>query len=78
VKDGGKRARDIKQQKREKWKGWGYYRTGEAGRKIKEKEKKKEKKTHKLRLPAIRGCVAHDPPSTTLCFPSKKSAVYPG
>src|SRR4029434_1129158 len=24
------------------------------------------------------GCVAHDPPSTTLCFPSKKSAVYPG
>lgn len=31
--------------------------------------------THKLFLPAILGCVAHDPPSTTLCFPSKKSAT---
>ena len=35
-------------------------------------------KTHKLLLPAILGCVAHDPPSTILCFSSKKSAVYPG
>jgi len=33
------------------------------------------KKTYKLFLPAIRGCVAHDPPSTMLCFSSKKSAV---
>lgn len=31
--------------------------------------------TYKLRLPAIRGCVAQLPPNTTLCFPSKKSAV---
>ena len=30
--------------------------------------------TYKLLLPAIRGCVAQEPPSTMLCFPSKKSA----
>ena len=40
--------------------------------------KKKTQRTHKLLLPAILGCVAHDPPSTILCFSSKKSAVYPG
>lgn len=27
--------------------------------------------------PAIRGCVAHDPPRTILCFSSKKSAAEP-
>lgn len=32
--------------------------------------------TYKLRLPAIRGCVAQLPPNTILCFPSKKSAVH--
>lgn len=31
--------------------------------------------THKVLRPAMRGCVAQDPPSTTLCFPSKKSAT---
>lgn len=30
--------------------------------------------THKVFRPAMRGCVAHDPPSITLCLPSKKSA----
>lgn len=30
--------------------------------------------THKVFRPAIRGCVAQDPPSTILCLPSKKSA----
>lgn len=30
--------------------------------------------THKVFRPAIRECVAHDPPSITLCLPSKKSA----
>lgn len=31
--------------------------------------------THKVLRPARRGCVAHDPPSVMLCFPSKKSAA---
>lgn len=31
--------------------------------------------THNDFLPAIRGCVAHDPPRTILCFSSKKSAA---
>ena len=31
--------------------------------------------TYKVFLPAIRGCVAHEPPSAMLCLPSKKSAV---
>ena len=31
---------------------------------------------YKVFLPAIRGCVAQEPPSTMLCFPSKKSAAY--
>ena len=30
--------------------------------------------THNVFFPAILGWVAHDPPSATLCFPSKKSA----
>lgn len=34
--------------------------------------------THNVLRPAMRLCVAHDPPSTILCLPSKKSAVYPG
>lgn len=33
------------------------------------------KLTHNVFRPAIRGWVAHDPPRTILCFPSKKSAV---
>ena len=32
--------------------------------------------THKVFRPATRGCVAHDPPSAILCFPSKKSAFH--
>jgi hypothetical protein len=31
--------------------------------------------TYKDFLPAIRGCVAQDPPRTMLCFSSKKSAI---
>jgi len=31
--------------------------------------------THNVLRPARRGCVAHEPPRTTLCFPSKKSAA---
>jgi hypothetical protein len=31
--------------------------------------------THKVLRPAMRGIVAHDPPSVTLCLPSKKSAT---
>lgn len=31
--------------------------------------------THKVLRPAMRGWVAHEPPRTMLCFPSKKSAV---
>lgn len=31
--------------------------------------------TYNVFRPAIRGWVAHDPPRTILCFPSKKSAV---
>src|SRR5688500_15689747 len=30
--------------------------------------------TYKDLRPAIRGCVAQEPPKTTLCLPSKKSA----
>lgn len=31
--------------------------------------------TYKDLRPAMRGCVAHEPPSTILCFSSKKSAI---
>jgi hypothetical protein len=30
--------------------------------------------TYKVFRPAMRGCVAHEPPKIMLCFPSKKSA----
>lgn len=32
-------------------------------------------RTYNVVRPAIRGCVAHEPPKTMLCFPSKKSAI---